>query len=109
MTQKCKIQFQIGTKQNHPVSHVITNFQYRFTQFNRTLVIADKQTKAIIPPRKNRKEKREFDRQQYRNRNVIERLFAQLKQFRRVATLYDKFASHFSSFVEIVASLLYLK
>jgi len=109
MTQKCKIRFQIGTKQNYPVSHVIANFQYRFTQFNRTLVIADKQTKAIIPPRKNRKEKREFDRQQYRNRNVIERFFAQLKQFRRVATLYDKFALHFSSFVEIVASLLYLK
>ncbi|MFC6519513.1 IS5 family transposase [Undibacterium arcticum] len=70
--------------------------------------IASKNAKAIIPPRKNRKEQRKFDRHQYRNRNLIER-FAQLKQFRRVATRYDKLASRFGSFVALVASLLWLK
>ncbi|MFC3107293.1 IS5 family transposase [Undibacterium arcticum] len=71
--------------------------------------IASKNAKAIIPPRKNRKEQRKFDRHQYRNRNLIERFFAQLKQFRRVATRYDKLASRFGSFVALVASLLWLK
>ena len=71
--------------------------------------IARKNAKAIIPPRKHRKEQREFDRHQYRNRNLIERFFAQIKQFRRVATRYDKLASRFGSFVALVASLLWLK
>lgn len=55
--------------------------------------------KAVIPPKANRKVQRQFDRQQYRNRNLIERFFAQLKQFRRVATRYNKLVSRFESFV----------
>ena len=65
--------------------------------------------KAVIPPRASRKVQRSFDRSQYRNRNVIERFFARLKQFRRVATRYDKLASRFESFVIIAASTLWLK
>ena len=68
-----------------------------------------KQAKAVIPPKANRKEQRAFDRHQYRNRNVIERFFARLKQFRRVATRYDKLASRFESFVELAASMLWLR
>ena len=85
--------------------------------------IERKNAKAVIPPKANRKEKREFDYSQYRNRNVIERFFARLKQFRRVATRYDKLASRFSllasrfsllasrfaSFVALAASILWLK
>lgn len=71
--------------------------------------IARKNAKAVIPPKANRKEQREFDRSQYRNRNVIERFFAKLKQFRRVATRYDKLASRFASFIELAASMLWLK
>jgi len=41
--------------------------------------------------------------------NVIERFFAGLKQFRRVATRYDKLASRFSSFVAVIASFLWLR
>ncbi len=71
--------------------------------------IESKGAKAVIPPKANRKEKREFDRHQYRNRNLIERFFARLKQFRRVATRYDKLTSRFASFVALAASLLWLK
>jgi len=71
--------------------------------------INDKNAKAVIPPTAARKVQREYDRQQYRNRNVIERFFAKLKQFRRVATRYDKLASRFASFVAITASLLWLQ
>ena len=65
--------------------------------------------KAVIPPKANRKVQRHFDRHQYRNRNLIERFFAQLKQFRRVATRYDKLVSRFESFVIVAASVLWLK
>src|SRR5476649_2987158 len=71
--------------------------------------IANKQAKAVIPPKTTRKLQRQFDRHQYRNRNVIERFFARIKQFRRVATRYDKLASRFASFVALTASLLWLQ
>ena len=73
------------------------------------LCIAEKQAKAVIPPKSNRKVKHAFDRHHYRNRNVIERFFASIKQFRRVATRYDKLASRFMSFVLLAASMLWLK
>ena len=71
--------------------------------------IAGKCAKAVIPPKANRTVQRPFDRYHYRNRNVMERLFAQLKQFRRVATRYDRMVSRFKSFVLIAASVLWRK
>lgn len=68
-----------------------------------------KQAKAVILAKANRKEQRACDKHQYRNRNVVERLFAKLKQSRRVTTRYDKLASRFESFVEIAASMRWLR
>ena len=45
---------------------------------------------CVIPPRKNRKEQREYNKDIYKSRNQIERFLNQLKQFRRIATRYDK-------------------
>jgi len=63
---------------------------------------------AVIPPRSNRRTPREFDRHQYKHRNLIERFFCRLKHFRRIATRYDKLASRFSSFIALVACFLWL-
>ena len=52
-----------------------------------------------IPPKKNRKEKIGYDRHLYRERNVVERFFARIKEYRRVATRYDKKAGNFLGFV----------
>jgi transposase len=71
--------------------------------------ISRKNAKAVIPPRSNRMTPRDFDRHQYRNRNVIKRFFSRLKQFRRIATRYDKLASRFSAFVALAASVIWLK
>jgi len=70
--------------------------------------IAIKKGKAVIPPRAASKVQRQFDRHQYHNLKVIERFFARIKQFRRVATHYDKLASSFASFATLTASLLWL-
>lgn len=56
-----------------------------------------------IPPRSHRRVQSQFDRHQYKNRNLIERFFCRIKQFRRVATRYDKLAERFASFVAITA------
>jgi transposase len=54
---------------------------------------------AVIPPRSNRRSPRVFDQDRHRARHLIENLFARLKQFRRLATRYDKLAAHFAVFV----------
>jgi transposase len=59
---------------------------------------------AVIPPRSHRLNQRAFDKNRYRARHLVENLFARLKQFRRLATRYDKLAAHFASFV-ILASI----
>ena len=54
---------------------------------------------GIIPPRRNRKEPVAYDRHLYRERNVAERFFARVKQYRRVATRYDKKAANYLGFI----------
>jgi putative transposase len=55
--------------------------------------------RPCIPPRKNRTEPVGYDRHLYKERNVVERYFARVKQYRRVATRYDKKAANFLGFV----------
>ena len=63
---------------------------------------------ACIPPKKNRLQAITFDRHLYKERNMIECFFAKIKQYRRVATRYDKKAANFLGFVWIasLASIL---
>ena len=64
--------------------------------------------RAVIPPRANRKEVRNYDVHHYKNRNLIERFFARIKQFRRIATRYDKLAVRFEAFISIAAAFIWL-
>ncbi len=56
-----------------------------------------------IPPRKNRTAVINYNPQLYRERNVVERFFGRIKQYRRVATRYDKEARNFLGFVCLAA------
>jgi len=60
-----------------------------------------------IPPKANRKWKNCFSPFLYRNRNAIERMFCSLKDFRRVATRYDRNAANFLAAVCIAATVSY--
>ncbi len=64
--------------------------------------------KAVIPPRSSRLTQRSFDRHLYQDRNLIERFFARIKHFRRIATRYDKLASSFLSFVHLACAFIWL-
>lgn len=59
---------------------------------------------VVIPPRSNRQFQRAYDRHLYKNRNVIERFFNRLKQFRRIATRYDKLARNYCAFIALVSA-----
>lgn len=64
-------------------------------------------TCAVIPPRGKRRHPRELAR--YAQRHPVERLFSRFKQFRRVATRYDKLDAHFLAFVQLAATVLWLR
>jgi transposase len=60
-----------------------------------------------IPPKRNRLWKYCFSPFLYRGRNAIERMFCRLKDFRRVATRYDKLATNFLAAVQLAAIVSY--
>ena len=64
---------------------------------------------AVFPPLSTRCQKISYDRDLYRGRNRIERFFSKLKQFRRLATRYDKLAKTFCAALHLVAAFLIIK
>ncbi|CAA9279922.1 Mobile element protein [uncultured Coleofasciculus sp.] len=64
---------------------------------------------AVIPPRQNRKQPREYDRHWYKERHLIECLFNKIKQYRRIFSRFDKLARNYWSFLCFVCALLWLR
>ena len=60
-----------------------------------------------IPPKSNRRWKSCFSPFLYRDRNAIERMFGRLKDFRRIATRYDRMANNFLAAVCLAATVSY--
>ncbi len=60
-----------------------------------------------IPPKINRRWKRCFSPYLYRDRNAIERMFGRIKDFRRIATRYDRLAQNFLAAVCLAATVSY--
>jgi transposase len=67
--------------------------------------LAARKIKAVIPPNPTRKHPHRYDKKAYKGRNVIERMFCRLKDFRRIATRYDKRADIFLSAILLAAAL----
>jgi transposase len=63
---------------------------------------------AVIPPRANRLAPRAFDRKLYKERHLIENFFCKLKQFRAIATRYDKTARNFLAAIHLAAAIIWL-
>ena len=68
-------------------------------------VLARRRIKAVIPPNPTRKHPHRYDAKVYKARNLIERMFCRLKDFRRIATRYDKRADIFLSTVLLAAAV----
>ena len=64
---------------------------------------------AHIPTQRDRKVQRSVDAALYRRRNLVERFFCNLKQFRRIATRFEKHAVNFLAAVALAAARLWLK
>lgn len=71
--------------------------------------LKDRGTIAVIPSKKNRLVQIPHDKHLYKERNFVERFFNRIKQFRRIATRYDKLAATFMGAISMASILIWLK
>jgi putative transposase len=69
--------------------------------------LIDRGTQPVIPNNPTRKRRQPFDPKAYKRRNLIERMFCRLKDWRRIATRYDKLASNFAASCYLAAIVIW--
>jgi transposase len=84
---------------------LLTDRGYGADWFREALI--DKGTKPCIPGRKSRKKTVKYDKRRYTRRNRIERMFGRLKDWRRVATRYDRSPTVFLSAIALAATVIF--
>ena len=87
------------------ISELLADKGYDSNAFRKFL--KDQGIRPVIPGKSNRRKKIRHDKEAYENRNVVERCFCRLKDFRRIATRYDKLARNLFSAVCFVAALAF--
>jgi transposase len=85
---------------------IIADSAYDSDTFRAQIIAQD--ARACIKPRRNRKVVIPFDKEQYKERHLVECFFQKLKRYRRIATRYDKLAKRFLAFIYIACILLWL-
>ncbi len=62
----------------------------------------------VIPPRKNRNTPRDYDKELYKERNLVERFFQKLKHYRRIATRYERLSRNYAAMLSLVSTVIWL-
>ena len=83
---------------------VIADKAYDSNEF--LALIAQMGAEAVIPPKANRVDQREYDENLYADRNKVERFYNKAKNYRRLATRYEKTARNFLAFWYIASSVI---
>ena len=92
--------------EGHNPEAVIADKAYDGDDFVATIEASG--AEAVIPPKKNRIIQRDYDKHTYKKRNLAERFINRIKQYRRVATRYEKTARNYLSFVHVAAIMVLL-
>ena len=87
------------------IKEVLGDKAYDSNKFRKSLREAG--IRPVIPGRSNRKKRIRHDKEAYKDRNVIERCYCHLKDFRRIATRYDKLARNYFSTLCFVATVVF--
>ena len=88
-----------------PADELMADKAYDSDQVREDLV--KRGIRAVIPNKNDRKYLHPFDKKRYRGRNAIERMFCRLKDFRRIATRYDKLARNYLASICIAAVIAF--
>ena len=70
--------------------------------------IQEAKGQVVMPARRNSIDQRDYDRDLYKARHLIENFFAKLKQYRCIATRYDKLAQNFLSAIYLASTIIWL-
>ena len=89
------------------VDHVVADKGYDSDDFVET--IENSGATAVIPPRTNRTHMRPYDKHIYKERNLVERFFQKIKNFRRIATRYERLARNYLAMLHLTATIIWLK
>lgn len=90
-----------------PAQVVMADTAYDADHFRQA--IADKGAIAVIPNNPSRARKYPLDKHLYAQRHLVECCFSKLKQFRRVATRYEKTARNYLAVIALAATILWLR
>ena len=72
-------------------------------------LIEDQDCKAHIPPKSNRLDDILYSKRLYKKRNLIERCFSKLKQYRRIATRYDRLPENYLAMIKLASARLWMR
>ena len=72
-------------------------------------IIESQEAESIIPPKRNRKTARPYNKETYKERHLIENFFSKIKHFRRIFSRFDKMAKTFLSFLHFASTLIWLR
>ena len=72
-------------------------------------VIAAAGAEVVMPSNRSRSLAIAYDKEVYKDRNLVERFFNKIKHFRRIATRYDKTALSFASMLSLVGAMIWLR
>lgn len=86
---------------------LLADLGYDCDSFRKTLI--DKGITPVIPGRKHRKNPIEYDKHTYKERNIVERFFGRIKEFRRIATRYDKTACMYKGALLMASILIWFR
>lgn len=93
--------------ESRPAQIVLADAAYDADHFRE--IVAAMKAVAVIPNNPSRSKKHPFDRQLYKERHLVECCISKLKQFRRVATRYEKTARNYLAVVTLAATILWLR
>ena len=71
--------------------------------------LAAKGIEGVIPPKKNRVEQRDYDKNLYRERHLIECFINKIKHYRRVFSRFEKLSKNYLGFLSFVSALIWLR
>ena len=92
-------------RRTHPAKKILGDRAYDSAALRGWL--SDRGTTAVVPNKINRTRRFRFDRKSYKQRHHIENAFCRLKDFRRIATRYDRLARNFLAAVCLVAAIVW--
>ena len=92
---------------DYDFDRVIADRSYDADDFVKLIV--GKEAEAVIPPRKNRKQSREYDEHLYKERHLVECFINKIKHYRRIFSRFEKLVGRYLGFLSFVGALIWLR